>query len=50
MKKHCTSLLSLLSFISLALPNASLANYAIVLPGQHEQGNNLQGSAVSADK
>ncbi|MFA0310513.1 hypothetical protein BH581_05585 [Vibrio splendidus] len=50
MKKHSTSLLSLLSFISLALPNASLANYAIVLPGQHEQGNNLQGSAVSADK
>ena len=49
MKKHCTSLLSLLSFISLALPNASLANYAIVLPGQHEQGNNLQGSVVSAD-
>ncbi|PML56403.1 hypothetical protein [Vibrio lentus] len=49
MKKYCTSLLSLLSFISLALPNASLANYAIVLPGQHEQGNDLQGSAISAD-
>lgn len=49
MTKHQALLLSTATFCSIFICNSSYAGYAIVLPGQHEQGINLQGSAVSAD-
>ncbi|CAH7096782.1 conserved hypothetical protein [Vibrio chagasii] len=43
-----TRLVSALFLTSLTIPNIIWANYAIVLPGQHEQGIDLQGNEVSA--
>ncbi|MFM2643400.1 hypothetical protein AAFX33_19835 [Vibrio chagasii] len=43
-----TRLVSALFLTSLIIPNITWANYAIVLPGQHEQGIDLQGNEISA--
>lgn len=43
-----TRLVSALFLTSLTIPNIAWANYAIVLPGQHEQGIDLQGNEISA--
>ena len=43
-----TRLVSALLLTSLTIPNITWANYAIVLPGQHEQGIDLQGNEISA--
>lgn len=39
---------SALFLTNLTIPNIIWANYAIVLPGQHEQGSDLQGNEISA--
>ncbi len=43
-----TRFVSALFLTSLTIPNIAWANYAIVLPGQHEQGIDLQGNEISA--
>lgn len=43
-----TRFVSALFLTSLIIPNITWANYAIVLPGQHEQGIDLQGNEISA--
>lgn len=42
-----TRFFSALFLTSLTIPNIIWANYAIVLPGQHEQGSDLQGNEIS---
>ncbi|MFM2606917.1 hypothetical protein AAFX30_04730 [Vibrio chagasii] len=43
-----TRLVSALFLTSLTIPNIIWANYALVLPGQHEQGIDLQSNEISA--
>ncbi|CAH6879868.1 conserved hypothetical protein [Vibrio chagasii] len=43
-----TRLVSAIFLTGLTFPNIIWANYAIVLPGQHEQGSDLQGNEISA--